>query len=66
MHTMSADYYREKAEEIRRFAWRCPFPEISEELFELAERFDRMAAAEAAAAEASCVLRDASSGRSSG
>jgi hypothetical protein len=42
---MSADYYREKAEEIRGFAWRCPFPEISEELFELAERFDRMAAA---------------------
>jgi SAM domain (Sterile alpha motif) len=28
-----------------RPAWRCPFLEISEELFELAERFDRMAAA---------------------
>ena len=42
---MSADYYGEKAEEIRHFAWRCRFLEIGEELFDLAEYFDRMAAA---------------------
>ena len=42
---VSTDYYREKAEEIRDFARRCRFPEISEDLFDLAERFDRMAAA---------------------
>ena len=42
---VSANYYREKAEEIRHFARRCRFSEIGEELFELAERFDRMAAA---------------------
>jgi len=42
---VSANYYREKAEEIRHFERRCRFSEIGEELFELAERFDRMAAA---------------------
>jgi hypothetical protein len=42
---VSADYYREKAVEIRQFARRCQSSEICEELFELAERFDRMAAA---------------------
>jgi hypothetical protein len=42
---VSANYYREKAEEIRQFARRCRFSEIGEELVELAEHFDRMAAA---------------------
>jgi hypothetical protein len=39
-----ADYYRQTAEEIRQFARRSRFPEISTELFEIADRFDRMAA----------------------
>jgi hypothetical protein len=42
---VSADYYREKAEEIRHFARRCRFLEIGEQLFQLADYFDRMAAA---------------------
>jgi hypothetical protein len=41
---MSADYYHKTAEEIRHFARRCRFPEVGQELFELAVRFDRMAA----------------------
>jgi hypothetical protein len=39
-----AEYYRQTAEEIRRFARQSRFPEIGKELFEPAERFDRMAA----------------------
>jgi hypothetical protein len=39
-----AEYYRQTAEEIRQFAQQSRFPEIGEELFELADRFDRMAA----------------------
>jgi hypothetical protein len=39
-----AEYYRQTAEEIRRFARQSRFPEISKELFELADRFNRMAA----------------------
>jgi hypothetical protein len=36
-------YYREKAQEIRRFAWRARSAEVRLELFEIAEAFDRMA-----------------------
>ena len=41
-----AEYYRQTAEEIRQFARQSRFLdlEIGEELFELADRFDRMAA----------------------
>jgi hypothetical protein len=39
-----AAYYREKAEEIRQFARRARTPEVIRELFELADRFVRMAA----------------------
>ena len=39
-----AEYYRQTAEEIRRFARQSRFQEIGEELFQLADRFDRMAA----------------------
>jgi hypothetical protein len=42
---VGAEYYRQKAEEIRQFAWQSKFRQIGEELFELADRFDRMAAA---------------------
>ena len=42
---LSAEYYRQTAEEIRRCARQSQFPEIGEELSELADRFDRMAAA---------------------
>jgi hypothetical protein len=42
---VNVSYYREKAEEIRCYARRSRFLEITQELFELAERFDRMAAA---------------------
>jgi hypothetical protein len=38
-----AEYYRQTAEEIRQFAQQSRFPEIGEELFQLADRFDRMA-----------------------
>jgi hypothetical protein len=38
------DYYREKAEEIRRVARQACSPEVIRELFETADRFDRMAA----------------------
>jgi hypothetical protein len=38
-----AEYYRQRAEEIRQFARQSRFLEIGEELFELADRFDRMA-----------------------
>jgi len=41
---VSADYHREKAEEIRYFARRCRFFGIAEKLLELGERFDRAAA----------------------
>jgi hypothetical protein len=40
----TAEYCRQTAEEIRQFARQSRFPEIGEELFELADRFDRMAA----------------------
>ena len=40
-----AEYYRQKAGEIRQLAWQSKFQQIGEELFELADRFDRMAAA---------------------
>jgi hypothetical protein len=40
----TADYYRERAQEIRRFAWRARSADIRLELFDLAKRFDRMAA----------------------
>jgi hypothetical protein len=39
----TADYYCEKAEEIRRFARHASAAEIRLELFELAEQFERMA-----------------------
>jgi hypothetical protein len=39
-----AEYCRQTAEEIRQFARQSRFPEIGEELFQLADRFDRMAA----------------------
>ena len=40
----TAEYYRDKAEEIRHVARRPRNPEIAGELLELAVRFDRMAA----------------------
>ena len=40
-----ADYYRQEAEEIRQFARQSKFRQIGEELFELADHFDRLAAA---------------------
>ena len=40
----SADYYRAKAEEIRRVARQARIVEVAGELLEIAERFDRMAA----------------------
>ena len=39
----TASYYREKARELRRFAWRARATDVRLELFDLAERFDRMA-----------------------
>jgi hypothetical protein len=39
----SADRYRETAEEIRLVAERTRSPEIRIELFDLADRYDRMA-----------------------
>jgi len=39
-----ADYYRDKAEEIRRVARRAHTLEVARELFDLANRFDRIAA----------------------
>lgn len=40
----TAEYYRDKAEEVRRLAGRVRSLEIARELIELAVRFDRMAA----------------------
>jgi hypothetical protein len=40
----TAEYYRDKAEEIRHVARRARNPEIARELLELALRFDLMAA----------------------
>jgi len=40
----SADYYRNKAEEIRRVARQARTLEVAAELLEIAERFERMAA----------------------
>ena len=40
----TAEYYRDKAEEIRHVARRARNPEIAGELLELVVRFDRMAA----------------------
>lgn len=39
----SAAYYRKTAGEIRDLASKAHLPEVRRELFELAERFDRMA-----------------------
>jgi hypothetical protein len=39
----TADYYRDKADEIRRFAWRASSAEVRLELFGIAELFERMA-----------------------
>jgi hypothetical protein len=39
----TAEYYRDKAAEIRLFAWRANSPEVERELLDLAHRFDRMA-----------------------
>jgi hypothetical protein len=39
----SAGYYREIAEEIRQLARQTQIPEAQQELFDLADRFDRMA-----------------------
>ena len=39
----NADYYREKAQEIRSLAWRSRSVEVRLELFEIAEMFERMA-----------------------
>jgi hypothetical protein len=38
------EYYRQTAEEIRQFARQSRVLKIDEEMFELADRFDRMAA----------------------
>jgi hypothetical protein len=40
----SPDYYRDKAEEIRRAACRAHSPDVIRELFDIADLFDRMAA----------------------
>ena len=40
----SADYYREKAREIRRLAGRVRTLEVALELLDIADRFERMAA----------------------
>jgi len=40
----TAEQYRDKAEEIRLAAWRARTPEIRVQLFDLAERYERMAA----------------------
>lgn len=39
----TADYYRETAAQIRAFAQEARLPEVRGELYELAERFERMA-----------------------
>jgi hypothetical protein len=38
-----AEHYRQTAEDIRRVARQSRFPEIGEELLQLADRFDLMA-----------------------
>jgi hypothetical protein len=40
----TAEYYRDKAQEIRHVARRARNPEVAGELLELSVRFDRMAA----------------------
>ena len=40
----TAEYYNDKAAEIRLAARRTAFPEVARELLELANLFDRMAA----------------------
>jgi hypothetical protein len=44
MEPPTAEYYRDKAEEIRHVARRTRNPEIAGQLLELVVRFDRMAA----------------------
>jgi hypothetical protein len=39
-----AEYYHRTAEEIGQFARQSRFPQIGEELFRFADRFDRLAA----------------------
>ena len=39
----SAGHYREIAEKIRQLARQTPIPEAQQELFDLADRLDRMA-----------------------
>ena len=39
----SADYYREKAAEIRQVAWRAGSREVIRDLLATADRFERMA-----------------------
>ena len=39
----SAGHYREIAEKIRQLARQARIPEVREELFDLADEFDRMA-----------------------
>jgi len=39
----TADYYRQTAAEIRALADAAQLPEVRRDLFDLAERFDRMA-----------------------
>ena len=39
----TADYYRQAAAEVRALAHAAQLPEVRRDLFELAERFDRMA-----------------------
>lgn len=40
---LTAENYRDKAEEIRRFASRARTASVTIDLFEIAERFERMA-----------------------
>jgi hypothetical protein len=42
--SLSADYYREKAKQIRLYAGRVRTLEVALELLDIADRFERMAA----------------------
>jgi hypothetical protein len=44
VESRTAEYYREKAEEIRQVARRAHTFEVVFELYDIADRFDRMAA----------------------
>lgn len=61
---LTADYYREKAAEIKRFAMRSRSPEVRLELVGIAELFDRMAERAERRAAAGKVVRKSSSGSS--